>query len=235
MPSSAIQNLAQLIEQQRSQRELSMSRFHPSPFQGRPSSPVGKSKPTSGIQMRSCLSESSAQGLGALSKQVCRFCTERTMSCLQHDTHFPIPSHRRTPLCACPLGGAQRVSWPHKGDLQDGKALALLQSISATNQHFKDQAAKHPGLSAGHHAALSSALQAMVSYVSHDAIMNAIVWILTAFTFLHDGVNISLSLSCFTCSADSKDCDLPQQIVAHSPHASQSSSAGKWQLMTCDS
>ncbi len=73
LPFSAIQNLARLIEAQRRQSELSLQNLRASPFQGRPiSPPKADSKTSSELAMRHCFSESSADGLGALSKQVCR-------------------------------------------------------------------------------------------------------------------------------------------------------------------
>ena len=71
LPFSAIQNLARLIEEQRSQSELSMQSIRASPFQGRPvSPPKAEPKSSSELAMRHCFSEGSAKGLGALSKQV---------------------------------------------------------------------------------------------------------------------------------------------------------------------
>ena len=96
LPFSAIQNLARLIEEQRRQSELSMQSIRASPFQGRPvSPPKADPKTSSELAMRHCFSEGSANGLGALSKQVfCLFvwpyCTLSTSSCertgLLHDT-----------------------------------------------------------------------------------------------------------------------------------------------------
>lgn len=79
LPLLAIQNLAQLIEQQRRQSEQNMASIHPSPFQGRPISPSQPetARPSSEMLMRTCFSESSANALGPLSKQVSSYLLNR--------------------------------------------------------------------------------------------------------------------------------------------------------------